>query len=198
MNAANFKKLLSDLGACSDGVEWAKGKTLAKVWATLERADWMLWLIGKMADKPGWPTRKQVVLLAVDCAETVLPIWEKRHPGDERVKNCLEGTRKYLAGKITLPELRVLRAAAYAAYAAAAAAYAADAAADAAYAAYAAAYAAAAAAAAAADAADAYVAAYVAADAAYVAADAAAAARKKAHLKMCKIIRKQIPKLEVK
>jgi hypothetical protein len=31
MNAKQFEKLLVDLGACSCGAKWAKGKTLKKV-----------------------------------------------------------------------------------------------------------------------------------------------------------------------
>ena len=107
----------------------------------------------------------QLRLFAVLCAESVLPIFEKRHPKDKRPRECIETTKRYLDGKATLDELR--RARADAAYA-----YAADAAAAAA-AAYAAADAAAAAAAAAAGAAAGAAAA--AADA-YAAADAAAAA----------------------
>jgi len=94
---------------------------------------------------------KEVRLFAVDCAERVLPIYEKKYPNDSRVRDCIEATKKYLNDEITLEELRVFRVAAYAAaYAADADAYAAaDAAAvaaenDAAYAAYAAAVAAAA------------------------------------------------------
>ena len=114
-----------------------------------------------MEGKKGWSTRQQIVLVACDCAELVLPIYEKKYPDDKRVRNCIEVTRKWANGKATIEEVRQARRAADAAYAAAyaaaaAAAYAAYAAADAAYAAYAAADAAAAA-------------------AAYAAADAAAA-----------------------
>jgi hypothetical protein len=225
MNAKNFEKLLVNLGACSNGKAWARGKTLKKTWETLERADWMMWLLGKMADKPGWPTRKTVISLACDCAATALSIWEKRYPDDTRPHEAIQAARDYVKGKITLAELKEKRssaaaayAAADAAYAAAAAAYDADAAAyaaaaaaayddaAAAYAAAAAAYdadaAAYAAAAAAAydDAAAAYDAAADAYDAAADAYDAAADAayadaRKNAHVKMCEIIRKRIPKV---
>jgi len=92
--------------------------------------------------------------LAIEFAAEVLPIFEARYPNDTRVRDCIQGARDYLEGKITLEELLVLRRAAYAAAAYAAYAYAA--AAGAAAAAYAAAYAVAA---------DAYAYAYAAADA---------------------------------
>jgi hypothetical protein len=105
---------------------------------------------------------------AIGCALCVLPIYEKRYPGNNAPREAIEAGNAYLAGTINIDVLREKRAAAayasasaYAdsyAYAAYASAYA-DAAADASYAAYAA-YAA--------DAADA-------ADASAYAADAAAA-----------------------
>jgi hypothetical protein len=138
------------------------------------------------------------VTFACDCAWRVLPIYESKHPGDMRVRTCIETTRKYMRGEATKSELNAARAAARAAaYAAAAAAVyaaaaadadtyaaaAADAAADTYAAANAAVYAAAAAAAytyaaAAAAAAAAAVYAAAAADAAYAADTAYAAERK--------------------
>ena len=101
----------------------------------------MLWLCGTMQGKKGWPERPAIVLVACDCAELVLPIFEKKHPNDKRVRECIEVTRKWAAGEATIEEVRKARNAAYAATAAAAdaAAYAATAAADAATAATAAA-----------------------------------------------------------
>ena len=126
---------LKAIGACKEAVLWAKDyKTLRSAWEACERVDWMLWLCAKMEGKKGWSTRQQIVLVACDCAELVLPIYEKKYPDDKRVRNCIEVTRKWANGKATIEEVRQARRAAYAAYAAAAAA-----AADAAYAAYAAA-----------------------------------------------------------
>ena len=123
------------------------------------------------------PQLREFALL---CAERVLPSYEKRFPGDTRVRECIATTRRYLAGQAaTAEDLLASRQAAHAA-AADAAADAAAAAADA-YATYVAA------------AADAtYDAAYAAAaDAAY--ADAAyatyVAAREKALQKQAEIIR---------
>ena len=148
MNAKQFAALLVELDACSEAQEWASGKSLAVVWKTCKRGDWLLWLCGKMADKPNWPTRKEVVLATCDCAKLALKYVPK---GEERPRKCIETTRAWASGNATLDEVRAVRrsaaahappyaappalAAAYAAYAAAAydaAAY------DAAYAAYAA------------------------------------------------------------
>ena len=145
----SLQRKLRLLRACGEAIEWVGQRDFANAWAECERPDWMLWLVGKMADEGGWPDKKKVVLLAADIAESVLPIFEKEYPKDGRPRNAIEAARGWADGKVALKDVR------------AAAAYAAAAAADA----YAAAYAAAAAAAAAA--------AYAAADAD---ADAAAAA----------------------
>jgi hypothetical protein len=222
MDKVEFDKLLSKLCACREAREWADGKSLAVAWKTCERADWMLWLLAKMADKKGWPKKPVVFHAIADCAETALPFFEKKYCDDKRPREAIQIVRNYADGKINLEELKKYRAAA-AAYAYDAAAYAAyaadDAAAAAAYAAadaaadadaYAAAYAAAAAAAAAdadAAAADAAYAAHAAADAdadaAYAAAAAAYAAhaaaaayaRKKALKNMADLIRNRIPRI---
>ena len=183
---STLARSLKAIGACGEAVVWAKDyKTLRSAWKACERGDWMLWLCGKMEGKKGWSTRQQIVLVACDCAELVLPIYEKKYPDDKRVRNCIEVTRKWANGKATIEEVRQARRAAYAAAAAAyaaaadayAAAYAAAAAADAAaYAAYAA-YAAAAA--------YAYAAAYAAAAAADADAAAADAAARLRTYKQC-------------
>ena len=136
MNATEMAKLLRDLGACSPARDWAKGKTLEQIWITCERADWLLWLIGKMCGKKGWPDRKAIVLVACDCAELALPYVEI---GDNRPRCAIETARKWVRGDATIDEVKIAANAAAnaAAYAAAYAAYAA------AYVAYAAAYAAA-------------------------------------------------------
>ena len=141
---ATLKRQLSALGACKEAVGWVADRDLPTAWAECERGDWMLWLVGRMQGKKGWPNRQTIVLVACDCAELVLPIYEKRHPNDDRVRKCIAVTRQWASGEASIDDVRAARnAAADAADAAAyAAAYAAaDAAADAA--AYAAAYAAA-------------------------------------------------------
>ena len=117
MNAKEFNDLLHELHACSELVRWAHGKDLHEVWTTCERGDWLLWLAGHMADKPGWPTRKQVVLAACACAETELKFV---HPGEDRPRVAIETARGWVRGEASIEDVR--RAADAAAYAADAAA----------------------------------------------------------------------------
>jgi hypothetical protein len=127
MNAVEFRKLLVSLGACSDAMMWSEDKNFATVWDTCERVDWLLWLVGKMADKPGWPSRKQVVLAACACAEMALRFVK---PGEDRPRLAIEVTRRWCKGEATIEEVRKARQDAYAAadaYAHAAAYAAADA-----------------------------------------------------------------------
>jgi len=113
---------LKALGACSEAVSWAKDRNWPTAWQECQRGDWMLWLCGTMQGKKGWPERPAIVLVACDCAELVLPIFEKKHPNDKRVRECIEVTRKWAAGEATIEEVRKARNAADAATATAAAA----------------------------------------------------------------------------
>lgn len=139
--AEKLERLLESLDACKEACDWSRGMTLAQAWKQCERADWMLWLCGRMVGKPGWSTHQQVVLAACSCAECCLPIFEARHLGDKRPRTAIETARAWARGKATTEQVRHAADAAYAAtaYAAAATAYAAAAAAYAAYTAYAAA-----------------------------------------------------------
>jgi hypothetical protein len=196
MNAKQFKKLLEDLNACSDARNFAAKKTLRQAWKECRRADWMLWLLKKMAGKTGWPKFKTAGSLICDCAETAMPIYAKYYPKDKRPQMAIDTARKYYIGKTTLEELNAaVRAAVGAARAAAWAAGAA--AGDAAWATWAAAWAAGAAAwatgAAAWAAGDAWAAAWAAGDAAWATWAAAWATGAAAHELMCDMIRKKIP-----
>ena len=125
MNEKEFAALLHRVGACEEARMWAKGKSLEQVWRTCKRGDWMLWLVGRMSDRDGWPTRQAVVLAACDCAATVLQYVPRN---EERPANAIKVARSWAVGKASLDEVRDAANAAYAAaYAAYAAAYAANA-----------------------------------------------------------------------
>jgi hypothetical protein len=181
MDTKEFMALLNTLHACKEAKEWALGKDLHSVWTTCKHGDWLLWLCGKMVDKPNWPTRKQLVLAACNCAETSL---KYVRTGEDRPRIAIETAKAWVRDEATLEQVKI------AAYAAA---YATDAAANAA--AYAAAYTAYAANAAANAASAAAYAANAAANAVYVVAEYDVnAAAKSSHLLICAdIIRQTIP-----
>ena len=160
---------LVNINACEGAVGWCRTQPdLATAWAACERADWMLWLAGRLSGPAGDPRRITLALACADCADTV--------PQSPIGAECLRVLRAWASGEATI---QCVRTAAYAASpavsAAAYAAYATYAAYS--YAAYAAAYAAAA---------------YANDAAAY--ADDAWPAAKTAHLKsMCEIVRRHYP-----
>ena len=117
-----LQTLLKKLHACDEAVKWCGDKTPAQAWRECERGDWLLWLAGRMADKPGWPTRKQIVFAACACAETALKYVK---PGEDRPRKAIETTRAWVRGEATLEEVRKT------AHAASAASYAASSASDA-------------------------------------------------------------------
>jgi len=74
---------------------------------------------------------KEIRLFAADCAEMVLPIYEKDYPDDKRPRLAIQAARDYANGLITMQELAAARAAARAAAGAAAGDSAGDSAGDA-------------------------------------------------------------------
>jgi len=52
---------------------------------------------------------KDYCLFNADVAESVLHIFEEKHPGDKRPRKLIEGIRLFHAGKITSNELEILR-----------------------------------------------------------------------------------------
>ncbi len=149
---------LERMGACKDGVEWARTQpSLAVAWKACDRGDWMLWLAGRTC-KRGSPTHRRVVLAACACARTVLryipkgenrPLeaiktaeaWARRRPGVtlELVRDAAYATSSAADAAANAAYANAANASAYAAYAATYATYAAAYAAAANAAAYAAA-----------------------------------------------------------
>lgn len=95
--------LLKKLGACKEAVEWVGDKTLEEAWNICERADWMVWLCGKMIGNKGWPDTRQLVLATCSCAETALKYVPN---GEERPRIAIETTRAWAQGKATINDAR--------------------------------------------------------------------------------------------
>ena len=132
---AAYKSTLRRLWACNPAMEHfleSKAETFEAFWESVERPDWLLWLVGRLEID-----RKLLVMTACACARTALKYVK---PGEERPLRAIETAERWCRGEATIDEVRKARAAAdVAAYAdvadaADAAAYAAVAA-DAAYAA---------------------------------------------------------------
>ena len=111
---------LIELRACQEALRWAKGQTDdASAWATCERGDWMLWLLGRIAGPPWSDSRKPLVLAACECARLALP-----YTKNPRVLACIETAEAWTREGATIEQVQIAR---NAAAAAADAAYAADA-----------------------------------------------------------------------
>lgn len=137
-----MKKWLKPIAAlkpCQEALNWAEAySSLTAAWASCERGDWMLWLLGKLVGPPESDSRRRLTLAACACARLALPHISK---GETRPLQSIETAEKWARGEegITLDDVRLAARAAYAAYATAYATYTADDATCAAYAAYAAA-----------------------------------------------------------
>jgi hypothetical protein len=110
-----LQTLLRKLNACVEAIGWVGDRDLPAAWQECERADWILWLCGRMQGTDGWPTKKEIVLAACDCAESVLAIFEKKYPQDDRPRRAIATARAWAEGKASREEMR---SAAYAADAA--------------------------------------------------------------------------------
>jgi hypothetical protein len=62
----------------------------------------------------GW-NKRTARLFACDCAEHVLPIYDKARPNDGSVRDCIAVARRFANGKATAEELAAARDAAWAA-----------------------------------------------------------------------------------
>jgi len=79
-----------------------------------------LWALRSVMPAQEEERDREARLFACDCAENVLPIFEKRYPEDIRPRKCVEVARRLANGQATTAELEAARAAAgYAAWAAA-------------------------------------------------------------------------------
>ena len=99
---------LVKMGACEDAVAWVGDRDITAAWAECDRADWMLWLAGRVVARP------LVVLAACACARTAL-----RYvlAGEDRPRVAIETAERWARGEATIAEVR--SAYAVAAYAAA-------------------------------------------------------------------------------
>jgi hypothetical protein len=57
----------------------------------------MLPLCGRMAGAGGWPTRQDILLVAL-CAERALKNFEAKYPADDRPRNALSTFEQFLNG----------------------------------------------------------------------------------------------------
>jgi hypothetical protein len=109
------------LEPCRAALEWlATQPDAATAWATCERGDWMLWLAGRYVGEPGSDARRPLALAACACARLALPVFEARHPDDQRPRQAVETAEAWARGApgVTLDTVRA-SSAAYATYASA-------------------------------------------------------------------------------
>jgi len=99
-------ELLNKLNACQDAKLWSAGKTLSQAWQECQRADWMLWLLGRSQIN-----KKIIATIAVECAESCAHN-AKDYPA---VAECIAVVKRFLAGEATQDELLAARSAAWAA-----------------------------------------------------------------------------------
>jgi len=103
MNETHFTDKLINLDACEDAVIWAtQYKTWQEVWDNCERADWLLWIAGRMVN-PNSDQHKQLVLCACKCARRSLKYLPKN---EKRPLIAIETAERWAKGKATIEEVK--------------------------------------------------------------------------------------------
>jgi hypothetical protein len=102
------KSLLHKLGACKEGLEWARGKSWHEQWDTCENSGWMLWAL----DKLGYSNHPVLGRYACDCARYT-PIGDGKTVQDRMTdassRNAVSVAENYLDGRATIEELQRAR-----------------------------------------------------------------------------------------
>ena len=88
-----YEGLLLELLPFGDEEVWNAGKSLSQAWNECERANWMLGMCGIMVGKPGWPTHKQIVSVAITLAHSVIHFI---HGGEERPRLAIEAAEAWV------------------------------------------------------------------------------------------------------
>ena len=101
-----WKKLLNHLGKTEADDEVLELRTILES----NGIDDTLWAFRAVEGKD-----KEIRLFATDCAEMVLPIYEKQYPNDNRPRKAIQAARDYANGLISAKEFAAARAAARAA-----------------------------------------------------------------------------------
>ncbi len=103
-----------EAGACEDGLDRAEAHfdgdeevLLGKVLGVIGLDD-TLWVLEHACGEEG---QKVARAFGADCAERVLPIFEKEHPDDDRPRKAVEAARTFNRGEITVEELEAAAAA---------------------------------------------------------------------------------------
>lgn len=91
-----WKKLLNHLGKTEADDEVLELRTILES----NGVDDTIWAFRAVDGK-----HKEIRLFAADCAELVLPIYEKRYPNDNRPRKAIQAARDYANGLISAEEL---------------------------------------------------------------------------------------------
>ena len=108
--APHVKKLI-DLGACDgpgESIEYAsQHATAQEAWDACKRADWMLWLLARVAPV-GSDARRLAIRCAVACARTALPYYQAE---DDRAEGAaiLDALDAWATGQAPETDLLAVR-----------------------------------------------------------------------------------------
>ena len=97
-------KPIQALGPCQEAMEWAdQFNSLQEAWDACESGSWMVWLVASVAaGEQGSPERRQLVLVACECARLTLPYVPA---GEIRPRQAIETAEAWARGEATLEQV---------------------------------------------------------------------------------------------
>jgi hypothetical protein len=107
--SALLEKLHPGLATPSEGCDlcdlkrWVGGgRSLVEIWEQCPRADWLIWLCGKMAGNDGWPTR---LLIALAVCAVANAVQMDTPTSEESPRELMEISKKWEMGQATVQQL---------------------------------------------------------------------------------------------
>ena len=94
---------LQELEACREAIEWLGNRSLEEGWQVCPRADWMLWLVGKVARK----FTPQMRICTCEIVRTQLHLIPQ---GEDRPRITVETAERHARGEATDEELATAEA----------------------------------------------------------------------------------------
>jgi len=102
---------LKKIDACDEAVEWVKQQNTTDIHELYELAkrnnhlDWANWLVVEFMDK------EQQIKYAIFAVESVLHIFEKKYPNDDRPRKAIQAAKDFLENPSDVTAARAARAA---------------------------------------------------------------------------------------
>ena len=99
MKSTDLGELLQDIYLRPEQREWFTNKDLKTAWNECEDGSLMLYVASAFV------TTKQLVRVATEIANLLIPTYEEQYPGDNCMSNCIDAGRKWVNDEMTYEDV---------------------------------------------------------------------------------------------